>query len=86
MSLLVALSLLLVVVAPTWPHGGGLDKYGCHHNRVHGGYHCHRDVFKGSMFDSQTEMLRQLEASTPAEMQEFSGRVVGVTDGDTFRA
>ena len=23
-------------------HGGGLDKYGCHHDRKHGGYHCHR--------------------------------------------
>ena len=36
------------------------------------------------MFNSQAEMLRQLEASQPAEMQEFSGRVVGVTDGDTI--
>ncbi|MEK6209934.1 MAG: YHYH domain-containing protein [Pseudomonadota bacterium] len=23
-------------------HGGGLDKYGCHHNRKIGEYHCHR--------------------------------------------
>lgn len=23
-------------------HGGGLDSYGCHHNRKQGGYHCHR--------------------------------------------
>lgn len=23
-------------------HGGGLDKYGCHHDRKNGGYHCHR--------------------------------------------
>jgi endonuclease YncB( thermonuclease family) len=22
-------------------HGGGLDKYGCHHDRKKGGYHCH---------------------------------------------
>lgn len=23
-------------------HSGGLDKYGCHHDRKNGGYHCHR--------------------------------------------
>jgi len=23
-------------------HGGGLDANGCHHDRKHGGYHCHR--------------------------------------------
>lgn len=23
-------------------HGGGLDAYGCHHDRRSGGYHCHR--------------------------------------------
>lgn len=23
-------------------HGGGLDRHGCHHDRKHGGYHCHR--------------------------------------------
>lgn len=22
-------------------HGGGLDRYGCHHDRKRGGYHCH---------------------------------------------
>lgn len=25
-----------------WPHGGGLDKNGCHTNRKTGDYHCHR--------------------------------------------
>ncbi len=36
------------------------------------------------MFDSQAEMLRVLEASAPAVVQVFSGRVVGVLDGDTI--
>lgn len=22
-------------------HGGGLDRYGCHHDLKRGGYHCH---------------------------------------------
>ncbi len=83
------LVLLFAVIAlltppPLWPHGGGLDKYGCHHNRVQGGYHCHRGAFIGAMFDSQGEMLQALEASAPAVVQEFTGRVVGVSDGDTI--
>ncbi len=36
------------------------------------------------MFDSQGEMLQVLEASAPAVVQEFTGRVVGVADGDTI--
>ena len=34
------------------------------------------------MFDSQAEMLQTLEASTAAEVQEFTGWVVSVSDGD----
>ncbi len=32
----------IAVAAPARAHGGGLDKHGCHHDRKHGGYHCHR--------------------------------------------
>ena len=65
LSLLLAVSTLSLTVLPAWPHGGGLDKYGCHHNRVHGGYHCHRGAFNGAMFNSKAEMLQALEASAP---------------------
>ncbi len=75
---------VLLVPSPLSPHGGGLYKYCCHHNRVHGGYHCHRGAFTGAMFDSQAEMLQALEASAPAVVQEFTGRVMGVSDGDTI--
>jgi hypothetical protein len=27
---------------PTFGHGGGLNAEGCHNDRVHGVYHCHR--------------------------------------------
>ena len=37
----VILSLLFRAV-PAYPHGGGLDAQGCHHDRKNGGYHCHR--------------------------------------------
>ena len=42
-------------------HGGGLDGYGCHHNRKLGGYHCHRGSLKGQTFATKTEMLKALK-------------------------
>lgn len=61
---------LLVIVAAlcfagagaAWAHGGGLDGYGCHHNRKVGGYHCHRGPLAGQHFESKNEMLKRLEA------------------------
>ena len=43
-------------------HGGGLDGYGCHHNRKHGGYHCHRGLLAGQHFSSKASMLQELRA------------------------
>ncbi|MCH8040150.1 MAG: thermonuclease family protein [Nitrospinae bacterium] len=72
-----------------WPHGGGLDGFGCHHNRKLGGYHCHRGPYAGHSFASKSEMLATLQrsegpsqAESPAK--EFTGKVVGVADGDTI--
>lgn len=45
--------LSLVSIDPAHPHGGGLDAYGCHHNRKAGGYHCHRGQFVGQSFQSK---------------------------------
>jgi hypothetical protein len=39
--------LVFVLAWPAYPHGGGLDAYGCHHNRRAGGYHCHRGPLAG---------------------------------------
>jgi hypothetical protein len=44
-----------------YAHGGGLDTYGCHHNRKAGGYHCHRGALAGQSFSSKDEMLRHLK-------------------------
>lgn len=33
---------LVLASGATFAHGGGLDANGCHHDRKHGGYHCHR--------------------------------------------
>jgi hypothetical protein len=38
----IGFALSLLYVNTTYPHGGGLDANGCHHDRKRGGYHCHR--------------------------------------------
>ena len=43
-------------------HGGGLDEFGCHNDRKHGGYHCHRGPLDGKSFASQHEMVAALKA------------------------
>jgi len=52
-----------VLTTPAYPHGGGLDAYGCHNNRKTGGYHCHRGPFSGETFSSKAEMLDRLKAT-----------------------
>jgi hypothetical protein len=56
------LGLFLCAILPAYPHGGGLDAYGCHHSRKAGGYHCHRGPLAGQSFASQDEMLKKLSA------------------------
>jgi len=56
---------LLVVFSLTafstsvFAHGGGIDQYGCHHNKKKGGYHCHQQEFSGKSFKSKDEMLKK---------------------------
>ena len=40
-------AVMLVLPTGAFPHGGGLDDLGCHHNRRAGGYHCHRGLLAG---------------------------------------
>ena len=54
------IGLFLCAVMPAYPHGGGLDGYGCHNNRKVGGYHCHRGPLAGQSFNSKEEMLKKL--------------------------
>jgi len=60
------LGLFLCATVPAYPHGGGLDAYGYHHNRKAGGYHCHRGPFAGESFASQDEMLKKISAEKTA--------------------
>ena len=56
----VLLAVSLFVPGIVFAHGGGLDGYGCHHNRKAGGYHCHRGTMAGQSFSSQDEMLQAM--------------------------
>lgn len=58
--LLAVAALCLSIPTVASAHGGGLDRYGCHHNRKAGGYHCHRGPLAGEQFASQPEMLQRL--------------------------
>jgi len=59
LTLLWIVSFILTASLPAYPHGGGLDSYGCHHNRKQGGYQCHRGMFAGQKFSSKAEMLHK---------------------------
>jgi hypothetical protein len=90
----------LLTILPAWAHSGGLDSYGCHHDRKRGGHHCHRGEFAGQSFTSKEEMLQQLRrARSPRSWapivplvvavgtessRVLSARVVRVVDGDTI--
>lgn len=41
MRLLITIFAAVLIAAPAFAHGGGLDKNGCHNDRKRGGYHCH---------------------------------------------
>ncbi len=58
--------LALGTVGDAIAHGGGLDTYGCHHDRKRGGYHCHRGQFAGRAFVSKDEMLRAVREQSGA--------------------
>ena len=84
-TLLWFLSFILASSIPAFPHGGGLDSYGCHHNRKQGGYHCHRGGFAGQQFSSKEEMLRQPHSGRQLGEREAQYRTVRrVVDGDTL--
>ena len=96
--LLLALSGALWAISPAWPHGGGIDRFGCHHDRKAGTYHCHQGPLAGQTYPTQQDMLltlqsRQAETAPTNEASvldsqprpSFTGKVVGVTDGDTIK-
>ena len=49
-----SVSAFLVTTVTVRAHGGGLYSHGCHHDRKHGGYHCHQGPLAGQSFNIQT--------------------------------
>ena len=74
LRLMIAAAFCFAGVDAVWAHGGGLDSYGCHHNRKAGGYHCHRGSLAGQHFDSKAEMLGQLKASDGSKQKKTPAR------------
>ena len=62
LAMLLCLSAVGLTAEGVQAHSGGLDAYGCHHDRKHGGYHCHRGPLAGQTFESQPEMLAAVAA------------------------
>src|SRR5207247_10694465 len=66
-----------------------LEASGCHNDRKHCRYHFHRGQFAGQSFASQAEMQAARQENYTAipptlPSIHFTGKVVGVTDGDTI--
>jgi hypothetical protein len=66
-AVLLVFWLLAVPAATVHPHGGGMDALGCHNDRKHGGYHCHKGPLAGQAFASKAEAQRALGGSGPEQ-------------------
>ena len=40
-KIVLTLFVLAASTAAVFAHSGGTDAKGCHHDHIHGGYHCH---------------------------------------------
>ena len=67
LTLLLSLTTVMLTAGPVLAHSGGLDAYGCHHDRKNGGYHCHQGPFAGQSYESKQEMLNAQEAQHERE-------------------
>ena|ERR1017187_1162358 len=64
--LLSAVAVTCLFPVLSFAHDRGLDRYGCHHHRKHGGYYCHRGAMVGQSFKSQQEMLAAMKGKEKA--------------------
>jgi endonuclease YncB( thermonuclease family) len=86
------------VPVAAWSHGGGNDRFGCHHDRMADTFHCHSGSLTGRTFQSKQAMLdalqaRQGEKATTKEesvsraptRMSLTVKILSVTDGDTIK-
>ena len=67
----------LAASMPAHAHGGGLDALGCHHDRKHGGYHCHRGPLAGRSFSSKSDAMAALEGTKHPQTQGQAKQQIG---------
>jgi len=89
------LTVLLVIASAVSAHPGGLDKNGGHYNRKTGEYHYHRKVEPAPVDPPppaepkrESPPTKKPKASVPptaAVEKVITGKVVSITDGDTFK-
>ena len=70
-----------ILPASAFGHGGGKDKNGCHFDKKVGKRHCHDKSGKAKRWSACDGKI-----PVPGEEDVLFGRVVSVTDGDTFKA
>jgi hypothetical protein len=64
----------LLYVNPTYPHGGGLDANGGHHDRKRGGYHCHRAQVAETESANKSGLVEQKPSSPKAPVTHIGPR------------
>ena len=67
--------------ANAFGHAGAVDKNGCHFHKTTGKRHCH-----GKPATEKRASACSQKAPAPGDDEVLYGRVVSVTDGDTFKA
>lgn len=56
---------------------GALDGYGCHDDKRHGTYHCHRGNYQGIEFRGKSDMVKAVKAGTaPSQAKQEAGAKV----------
>ena len=73
--LVLALISFMVLPQSTFAHGGGLDSYGGHNDRKHGGYHFHRGALAGKSYSSKAAALAALRKAAAPKPQPVAGPV-----------
>ena len=74
---------ITITAITAFARGGGLNAPGCHHDRQHGGYHCHTGALNGQTFNTKDQArMRMIAPPAPAQ-----GGITGkprIIDGDTI--
>jgi endonuclease YncB( thermonuclease family) len=71
----------LALCANAFGHAGGVDKNGCHFQKSTGKRHCH-----AKPATEKPGSVCNQKAPTPGDENVLYGRVISITDGDTFKA